>query len=129
MRTRRVQSFFRDAVLVSYNNRCALSDIAIPDLLNASHIVPWKTSVERRADPRNGIALNALYDRAFDRGLITFDEALRVVLSRRLRNGDAPGLHREALICLHGRKLRLPSRFAPDPDAIAYHREHVFTDR
>jgi predicted restriction endonuclease len=129
VRARRVQSFFRDAVLVSYNNCCALSDIAVPDLLNASHIVPWKTSVERRADPCNGIALNALYDRAFDRGLITFDESLRVVLSRRLGNGGAPGLHREALLSLHGRKLRLPSRFAPDPDAIAYHREHVFTDR
>jgi predicted restriction endonuclease len=124
-----VQSFFRDAVLVSYGNRCALSDIAVPDLLNASHIVPWKASVERRADPRNGIALNALYDRAFDRGLITFDESLRVVLSRRLGNGGAPGLYREALLSLHGRRLRLPSRFAPDPDAIAYHREHVFADR
>ncbi len=129
VRARRVQSFFRDAVLVSYNNRCALSDIAIPDLLNASHIVPWKASVERRADPRNGVALNALYDRAFDRGLITFDESLRVVLSRRLRNGDSPGLHKEALLSLDGRKLRLPSRFAPDPDALAYHRVHVFIDR
>jgi predicted restriction endonuclease len=129
VRARRVQAFFRDAVLVSYGNRCALSDIAIPDLLNASHIVPWKTGVERRADPRNGIALNALYDRAFDRGLITFDASLRVVLSRRLRNGGAPGLHREALLGLDGRKLRLPSRFAPDPAAIAYHREHVFADR
>ncbi len=128
VRTRRVQSFFRDAVLISYNNRCALSDIAIPDLLNASHIVPWKASVERRADPRNGIALNALYDRAFDRGLITFDESLRVVLSRRLKHGDAPGLYREAMLKLDGRKLRLPHRFAPDPDAIAYHREHIFAD-
>ncbi len=124
-----MQSFFRDAVLVSYNNRCALSDIAIPDLLNASHIVPWKEGVERRADPRNGIALNALYDRAFDRGLFTFDASLCVVLSRRLRNSDAPGLHREALLSLDGRKLRRPSRFTPDPEAMAYHREHVFSDR
>lgn len=75
VRARRVQSFFRAAVLASYEYRCALSDIALPDLLNASHIVPWKTDTARRADPRNGIALNALYDRAFDRGLITFDDA------------------------------------------------------
>lgn len=129
VRTRRVQSFFREAVLVSYNGRCALSDIAVPDLLNASHIVPWKADVERRADPRNGIALNALYDRAFDRGLITFDTSLRVVLSRRLRTGDTPGLHREALLALEGRKLRMPSRFPPDPAAMDYHREHVFSDR
>lgn len=128
VRTRRVQSFFREAVLVSYEGRCALSDIAVPDLLNASHIIPWKSDVERRADPRNGIALNALYDRAFDRGLITFDTSLRVVLSRRLQDRDAPGLYREALLALEGRELRMPNRFPPDPAAMAYHREHVFSD-
>ncbi len=129
VRTRRIQSFFREAVLVSYSSRCALSDIVVPDLLNASHIIPWMADVGRRADPRNGIALNALYDRAFDRGLITFDESLRVVLSRRLRTSDTPGLHSEALLTLEGRKLRMPSRFPPDPAAMAYHRDHVFSDR
>jgi predicted restriction endonuclease len=129
VRTRRVQGFFRDAVLISYDNRCALSEIAVPDLLNASHIIPWKVAIERRADPRNGIALNVLYDRAFDRGLITFDTSLRVVLSRRLQTAHAPPLHRQALLSLDGREMRLPKRFAPDPDAMAYHREHVFSDR
>jgi putative restriction endonuclease len=122
--------FFRDAVLISYENRCALSEIAMSDLLNASHIIPWKVEVERRADPRNGIALNVLYDRAFDRGLITFDTSLRVVLSQQLAKAAAPPpLHRHALLALEGRKLRLPKRFAPDPEAMAYHREHVFSDR
>jgi predicted restriction endonuclease len=124
-----VQAFFRDAVLISYENRCALSEIAVSDLLNASHIIPWRAEVERRADPRNGIALNVLYDRAFDRGLITFDTSLRVVLSRQLLNAEAPPLHRHALLDLEGRKLRLPKRFAPDPRAIEYHRENVFGDR
>jgi predicted restriction endonuclease len=129
VRTRRVQAFFRDAVLISYDGRCALSEIAVLDLLNASHIIPWKADVERRADPRNGIALNVLYDRAFDRGLITFDTSLRVVLSRRLQNADAPPLQRDALLGLNGRKLRLPKRFSPDPEAMAYHREQIFSDR
>jgi putative restriction endonuclease len=128
VRKRRVQAFFRDAVLISYEPRCALSEIAVPDLLNASHIIPWNVDVERRADPRNGIALNVLYDRAFDRGLITFDTSLRVVLSRQLLNADAPPLHRHAILELEGRNLRLPKRFAPDPEAMEYHREHVFND-
>lgn len=126
IRARRVQSFFRAAVLASYEYRCALSEIALPDLLNASHIVPWKTDIARRADPRNGIALNALYDRAFDRGLITFDDGLRVVLSPRLRTAGPPPLHRQALLELEGRPLRLPHRFAPDPGAMAFHRATVF---
>jgi predicted restriction endonuclease len=129
VRTRRVQAFFRDAVLVSYQNRCALSDIALPELLNASHIIPWTADTRRRADPHNGIALNALYDRAFDRGLITFDESFRTVLSARVRGAHASPLHRQALLELEGRKLRFPTRFAPDPVAMAYHREHVFIGR
>lgn len=126
VRTRRVQAFFRAAVLASYEYRCALSDIALPELLNASHIIPWKVNTERRADPRNGIALNALYDRAFDRGLITFDESMRLVVSPRLKTADPPILQRQALLDLEGKSCRLPYRFAPDPLAMAYHREHVF---
>ena len=126
VRTRRVQAFFRSAVLASYDYRCALSGIAIVELLNASHIIPWTESVERRADPRNGIALNALYDRAFDRGLITFDENLRVVVSPRLKADDPPIFQRQALVELEGRKLRRPYRFSPDPVALAYHHDYVF---
>lgn len=126
VRARRVQAFFRAAVLASYESHCALSDIAVPELLNASHIIPWMENTERRADPRNGIALNALYDRAFDRGLICFDEQLRVVVSGRLRAGDVPVLQRQAFLEMEGRPLRLPYRFAPDPLALAYHREYVF---
>jgi putative restriction endonuclease len=126
VRTRRVQAFFRAAVLASYEYRCALSDVSIPELLNASHIIPWKINTCRRADPRNGLALNALYDRAFDRGLITFDESLRLVLSDRLRLADSPLFHRHALLEMEGRKLRCASRFQLDPAAMAYHREHVF---
>ena len=129
VRTRRVQSFFRAAVLASYEHRCALSDIAIPGLLNASHIIPWQASVERRADPRNGIALNALYDRAFDRGLITFDDDLRVVISPQLRDSDAPVLQRRAFLEAEGKQLRQPIRFAPDPSALIYHRARIFSQQ
>lgn len=125
-RTRRVQAFFRSAVLTSYDHRCAISGLAVPELLNASHIIPWSVSIERRADPRNGICLNALYDRAFDRGLITFDEYLRVMVSDRLQMDDPPPLHRDALLAIHGQTLRVPYRFSPDSSAIEYHRAHVF---
>ena len=64
--------------------RCAQHDTA---LLQASHIVPWSRDAGRRLDPRNGIALSALHDRAFDRGLITLDEELRVVVAGAVRVG------------------------------------------
>jgi hypothetical protein len=125
VRVRRVQGFFRATVLASYDFRCALTGLAVPELLNASHIVPWSASVERRADPRNGVCLNALLDRAFDRGLIAFDETLTVVESPLLTR-DPAALATMAPGGLAGRKLNLPARFTPDPEALAYHRDHIF---
>ncbi len=126
VQTRRVQSFFRAAVMASYENTCALSGIALGQLLNASHIIPWSVEPSKRADPRNGIALNVLYDRAFDRGLITFDENLCVVVSDLLRTNDPPLLQRQALLDIEGAPLRQPHRFAPDRGALKYHRACVF---
>lgn len=126
IRARRVQSFFRDAVLVSYDHRCAISGIALPELLNASHIIPWNQSVERRADPRNGICLNVLFDRAFDRGLITFDEKHQVVVAKRIVKACASLELKCSLLEAEGRAIEKPTRFPPDPIAIAHHREHIF---
>jgi hypothetical protein len=101
-RVRRIQGFFRATVLTSYENRCAVSGMAIPELLVPSHIIPWSIQPERRGDPRNGIALNALHDRAFDRGLIAFEESWRLVISQRLWNGDFPLFQREAFLEIEG---------------------------
>lgn len=126
VRVRRVQSFFRATVLTSYEGRCAITGLADRALLNASHIIPWSQSVERRADPRNGICLNALLDRAFDRGLITFDEDLRTVVSSRLRDVAAQAPMAWPLREIEGKPLQMPIRFEPDPEAIRYHRETIF---
>ena len=117
-------------MLASYEFRCAISGIAIPELLNASHIIPWQEDTRRRADPRPGAPGNTLYDRAFDRGLITFDESLRLVLSNRLKtkrkNQETPTLVQQCFHALEGTKLTLPKRFTPDPEALAWHRDAVF---
>lgn len=123
---RRVQGLFRATVLASYDFTCAISGISIPDVLVASHIIPWSREESRRLDPRNGIALSALHDRAFDRGLISLGDILEVVVSRRLRVANPSEIHRTALIGIEGQRMRLPSRFKPDHRAIAWHREHVF---
>jgi len=34
--------------------------------------------------PRNGLCLNALHDRAFDKGLITVDDSFRVVVAQEI---------------------------------------------
>lgn len=108
---------FRRMILTSYGYRCAITDVANSNLLVASHIAPWATRMDRRLDPRNGICLNALMDRAFDRGLISISDDCSVLYSSNLGENDIEKLRK------NGSTLRLPDRFLPDPDLLHEHRQ------
>jgi len=118
------QSFFRRAVLSSYSHRCCISGLAEPKLLIASHIVPWSQDKANRLNPSNGLCLSALYDRAFDQRLMTFDEDWRVVLSVQLKQPE-PAMQR-FFQAIEGQKIVLPERFSPDPELMRWHREQFF---
>ena len=127
VRTRLVQSFFRNAVLSSYDFKCAICVIDLPELMTASHIIPWSKNVERRADPRNGLCLCALHDRAFDRGLLSIDDSFRVLLASRTRlHSSNNKMATTAFTAVEGKMIYLPKRFAPDVEALSYHRENIF---
>jgi hypothetical protein len=82
-KTRIGQGPFRTALLARWNARCPLTGIAEPELLRASHIIPWNRceSDAERVNPDNGLLLSALWDAAFDRGLVTFgDDGVAVAL-------------------------------------------------
>lgn len=119
------QHFFRRAVLSSYRERCCMTGLSDSRLLIASHIVPWSKDKHNRLNPRNGLCLSALHDKAFDLGLITLDEDYRVILSSDLsRRNDT--FARQAFHRLEGRKITLPERFEPDKALLARHRDEVF---
>ena len=67
------------------NGKCAITGIDIPDLLLASHIIPWSKNEEERLNPENGICLSPLYDRAYDKGYIGINEKFEVLLSKDLK--------------------------------------------
>jgi putative restriction endonuclease len=125
VRTRVNQGFFRSAVLAAYNSRCCITGIAVSELLCASHIVPWSTDVKNRTNPRNGLCLNAIHDRAFDRGLMTITLDYEVMVSPRIRNISEPGI--ESLIHNFDKaKINVPARFAPDKEFLQYHYRVIF---
>ena len=121
VRARVNQHFFRAAVLAAYDYRCCITGLAIPDLLVGSHIVPWAADPKQRMNPRNGLCLNALHDRAFDRRLMFIDENLRVRFRESVgRAGKSSGL--DWLLSYEGRPVCLPRKFTPDLALIALHR-------
>jgi len=122
VRVRRQQSFFRKAVLGSYGYRCCITGNPVPELLRASHIVPWSKSEPHRANPRNGLCLAATFDAAFDRGLIALDDEFRVLLSPRLKTFlPNPELER-TFFQAEGQRITLPEKNLPDMVLIAEHR-------
>jgi predicted restriction endonuclease len=125
-RVRLAQAFFRRAVLVSYGCRCCITGNPVPDLLTASHILPWATHPQQRANPRNGLCLAKTQDAAFDHGFITLDDSLRVCVSEQLRKHGCEPAIADQFLQHEGRPIRMPERFRPEPDFLAYHREHVF---
>ncbi len=73
------QDVFRASLMDYWRGSCPLTGIADPALLRASHIIPWSEceSDAERLDVYNGFLLSALWDAAFDRGLVTFDDGGR----------------------------------------------------
>ncbi len=120
VKTRKNQSLFRAMVLSSYDATCAITGLSHPELLVASHIVPWRINKAARLDPRNGICLNPLHDRAFDEGLITLNSDFSVRCSPRF---VVPNSLRDQF---EGRTAKPPTKFRPLPEYLEYHRDVVF---
>lgn len=120
------QSFFRRAVLSSYDSTCCMSGIKHPSLLVASHIVPWSKDEHNRLNPANGLCLSALHDKAFDRGLLTVMPDLRIRVSSVLYDTEDESMAKSYLIGLDGEKIKLPRKFSPDRDFLQYHNEKIF---
>lgn len=123
--TRINQQFFRKAVLSSYKNTCCITGLAIPSLLIASHIKPWKVSNSQteRTNPSNGLCLNALHDKAFDKGLITVLPNFTVKVSSKLVGTDNVSTW---IRSCNQENIILPDRFLPGREFIQYHNDVVF---
>ena len=120
------QRFFRQSVLASYNNRCCITGIPIPELLVASHILPWSGHPEHRLNPRNGLCLAQTQDAAFDKGLVTFDEDFRLVLSPYLRDFLPNEAVSRNFVAYEGLRIEMPEKFLPNDGFMLRHREEIF---
>ena len=120
------QRFFRQSVLASYNSRCCITGNPIPELLVASHILPWGNYPEHRLNPKNGLCLAQTQDAAFDRGLITFDEDYRLVIGPYLREYLSDEALERNFFTYEGKSIQMPDKFMPDSDFMKRHREGIF---
>lgn len=129
VKTRVNQCVFRQMVLSNYSNKCGITGIDVPDLLFASHIIPWSQNETERLNPENGICLSALYDRAFDKGYIAFDESYKVLISSSLKKSIGSDYYPKYFAPIEKTKLIQPVKYLPKKEFLEYHRDTVFSKR
>ena len=117
-------SLFRRSILSAYNHRCCISGLSVPRLLTSGHIRPWALDVANRLNPSNGLCLSVIHHKAFDTGIISIREDMKVMVSRVSVPSD--DFFEHAITSFEGKKITLPEKFWPDKDFLAYHRENIF---
>ncbi|MFP9470737.1 HNH endonuclease [Pectobacterium brasiliense] len=125
VKTRIGQQLFRKRVLSNYGERCCVTGLEEPALLVASHIQPWKTAAEYRLDPSNGLCLSNLHDKAFDMGLISFNDSLEMLLSPRIKKLKS-AISDVNFAQYEGKQIHVPDTYPPNLSQMAFHREHIF---
>jgi len=126
VKTRVNQDVFRTLVLANYDSKCAISGIDIEPLLVASHIIPWSQSETERLNPENGICLSALFDRAYDKGLIGISCNYDIIVSPELKKHSTSFYYDKYFGHFAGIKLRQPVEYYPNKDFLQYHLDTIF---
>lgn len=126
VRQRVNQNVFRSMILANYNTTCAITSITVPELLVASHIVPWAENEQERLNPENGICFSSLYDKAFDCGLISIDTDYSILLSKKLKTYSKCDFYEQHFAAIENKKISLPEEHLPNKQFLEWHRERVF---
>lgn len=123
------QHFFRRSVLSAYLGRCCITGLTEPKLLVASHIVPWRTNANHRLNPRNGLCLSVLHDKAFDLGMFTLTPDFKIKTSRHIQTMSNNSFANEWLVKLEGKQIELPEKFRPELEFLDWHHQNIFMSR
>lgn len=115
------QSFFRQAVITSYDGHCCISGIGNPQLLEACHIVGWAQDEHNRTNPRNGLCMNPFFHKAYDNYFIAITPDLLIDISEELISKTTDGEFKNYLKNLSGKEITKPSRFLPQQELLDIH--------
>lgn len=95
-------------------------------MLVASHIIPWSKNTEHRINPKNGLCLNPIHDKAFDSGFITITPSFSVLLSKEFEAFEKDIAVKDFFVKFENQKINLPDKFLPSKEFLDYHYENVF---
>lgn len=120
------QSFFRSTILSSYNLKCCITGLSITDFLVASHIIPWAKDDKNRLNPHNGLCLNSIHDKAFDKGFITVTADYKIKVSKYFNDYKKENAVTDLFLKYENKSIILPDKFSPLKEFLEYHHKNIF---
>ena len=120
------QSFFRSTILSSYNLKCCITGLSVSDFLVASHIIPWAKDEKNRLNPHNGLCLNSIHDKAFDRGLLTITTDYKIKISKFFNSFKKDNAVADLFLKYENQSIILPDKFLPSREFLEYHHQNIF---
>jgi hypothetical protein len=115
------QGVYRERLLARWDGACAVTGLAEPAFLMASHARPWKGATNKaRLDGDNGLPLVPNLDKLFDKGYISFADDGTIMISSALSTAACATFGVDA--AMHLAKPLNPGQ----QSYMAYHRDHVF---
>ena len=120
------QSFFRSTILSSYNFKCCITGLSIPDFLVSSHIIPWSKDEKNRINPHNGLCLNSIHDKAFDKGFIAITADYKIKVSKYFNDFKKDEAVLDWFLKYENQSIILPDKFLPSKEFLDYHYQNIF---
>ena len=123
IRQRVNQNFFREAVLTAYLHHCCITGISNIAILEACHISNWASDINNRTNPKNGLCMNPLFHRAYDKVLFAITPECKIIVSEQMLSDTKDERFFSYLQSIQGRSIFMPEKFSPDKDLLSLHYE------
>jgi hypothetical protein len=120
---RNTSSELRSAVIEAYDERCLMSDVDHPRLLDVAHILPWSEYPDHRQSPENVMVLSKIHHAAFDHHLFTIDEDLRIRTNPEFTTESE--FLKETLLTREGERVELPQSAELSPENLRKHNQVI----
>ena len=113
------QQQFSKQVKKNFKGRCCFPECEVQEdlFLVGSHIARWADVSDLRGQVTNGLSLCLMHDRAFENGMFTLDEHLRIAF---LPAGQLSEWSLQHIKPFAGHKIRA-SRLSPSKEALLHH--------
>ncbi len=88
--------------------------------------MPWSIDKQNRTNPYNGVCLNSIHDKAFDKGFITITPDYKILVSKYFDTYSDEKAVVDFFLKFQNQNIILPDRFLPSKEFLDFHYHNIF---